>query len=76
MIPGDEWWKDHGEIARLLRHMNETECLDVDICIDVVSKPWHWDAEYQAMCIEQLKGHKVRPELETLPEANEIEEEQ
>lgn len=73
MISGSEWWLDPAEIARLLRHMHDDDELDVDTAIDVVSKPWHWDAEYQAMCVAQLKGYKVRPELETLPEANEIE---
>jgi hypothetical protein len=48
-----EWCADCGEIARLLRWLNEKEDIDVVGAIHIVEKPWHWDAEYQEMCASQ-----------------------
>jgi hypothetical protein len=45
-----EWCLDSGNIASLLRWLDENDELeDIGAAIDIVEKPWHWDKEYQAM---------------------------
>lgn len=45
-----DWWEDCGNIAALLRWLNERDELgDIEDVIYLVSKPWKWDEEYRQM---------------------------
>jgi hypothetical protein len=52
-VSRSEWWRDCGEIARLLRWLWEEDNIDQADMIAVVAKPWNWDAEYQDMLLDQ-----------------------
>lgn len=58
MIIGQQhWWQDSGEIARLLRYLNDglDGPLEMADAIYIVEKPWKWDEEYAEMCKEQTE---------------------
>lgn len=49
-IDGDDaWWLNSANIARLLRYIEAVDCIDVQTCIDVCEKPWHWSVEFDEM---------------------------
>jgi hypothetical protein len=53
--PGRDWWQDTGELSALLRWLHKHDehgPLEVDNCIEIVEKPWHWSEEYAEMCAE------------------------
>jgi hypothetical protein len=44
------WYAAHGEIARLLRWLNDTDAgIASSTCVEIVEKPWNWTEEYVLM---------------------------
>lgn len=63
LIGQQHWWQDCGEIARLVRYLHADDQygpLDVDNCLEIVEKPWNWNAEYQEMRLEQTDPDMYR----------------
>lgn len=48
-----EWWKDHREIAALIRHLRADARIDDEQIAYLVEKPWKFDPEYQEMVREE-----------------------
>ena len=40
------WWADHQNLATLARYMVIEEGDDTENLIDMLDKPWHFDAEF------------------------------
>lgn len=46
----NHWWHTPANIAALLTYLNDQEGgLELCIAIQIVEKPWNWDAEYDEM---------------------------
>jgi hypothetical protein len=46
----NHWWHNPANIAALLTYLNDQEGgLELCIAIQIVEKPWNWDAEYDEM---------------------------
>lgn len=55
------WWHDCGEIARLIRWLDDTgETVNYGAAdyARIVAKPWNWTAEYERMMREQARTPK------------------
>lgn len=53
-VPAD-WFEDSGNIAALLRWLRDSdEGIDLDSAIELVEKPWKWNAEYRRLLAERI----------------------
>jgi hypothetical protein len=44
-----EWFTDHQNICRLVRHLHERDVLTPEEIIAIIEKPWKWEAEWTAL---------------------------
>lgn len=42
------WYEVHSNVAELCRYLVKEENWDVENILDLVEKPWHYDAEWAA----------------------------
>lgn len=60
------WWENGGNVAQLLRWLNESEPLQFSTVIEIVERPWKWTDEWNAMQAATVQRNNQQEQCDVL----------